>query len=1134
MNAGKALGAFLGAALLAGFCLVPPAQAVAPSPAWSLQALAEPTNFSPGEARGPNTYEVFVTDSGAETTDHSQITIIDTLPEGLAVKSVALESPRSKGADLGPAACETSVTGALSTVTCKITDALAPAEEPAKLFPGDQLRLAIHLEVPPSISGALTNRVAVEGGGAKPASGEIHNEASQEEASAGFEKFHAALTGPDGLTTTAVDSHPYQYTVSFAVNTEVPPPDFGVPLRPAQADLKTIEVALPPGLAAGSDLTRSRCTAQQFISVHHFDASPAHPQGLVNECPAGSAVGVAVVEQLEGVGVVDKVPLYNLVPSKGMPAQFGFEPVLGLPVYIDTKLRSDGDYGVTAYLPDITQAKRVTAAQVTVWGTPADPSHDTQRGECAQVGGSCPAGGTGLPFLRLPSSCADPLMTTMSFETWAQPSTGASASFTEPSPVGCELPDFSPTIDAQPTTSAADSPSGLHFDLHLPQAAHEDPAGLGEADLREARVTLPPGLLVNPSSADGLAGCSESQIGYEGVKEGRQSFSAGPPECPDASRLGSVQVDTPLVDHPLPGSVYLATQDENPFDSLIAIYITVDDPQTGVVVKLAGEVEPDPVTGQLSTTVKESPQLPFEDFKLDFFEGARAPLASPPSCGTFTTTTDLSSWGSPLAPDVTPSSGFSIDSGAGGGPCPSGPLPFAPGFSAGMTSPQAGGYGSFTTTISRADGEQRLGGVSVTTPPGLLGVLKGVALCPEPQAAEGQCAAASQIGETTVAAGVGPNPFWVHGGRVYLTGPYNGGPFGLSIVVPAIAGPFNLGNIVVRSSIRVDPHTSQISVVSDPLPQMINSIEGLHSGIPSDVRTVNVTINRPGFTFNPTNCAALSVTGTITSPAGTSASVSSPFHAADCASLPFHPTLEASVGGKASKANGASLTVKVTSSPGQANIAKTDLTLPLTLPSRLSTIQKACLAAVFEANPASCDEGSLIGTATVHTPVLNGPLTGPGYLVSHGGAAFPDVEFVLQGEGITLVLDGATDIKKGITYSKFETVPDAPVETFEAVLSTGPHSALTANVPPKANYSLCGASLVMPTLITGQNGAVIAQSTKIKLTGCPKVKVLTRAQKLAKAIEECKKKPKSKRAACTRLARKRYGRVAKKKGTKKK
>ncbi len=570
------------------------------------------------------------------------------------------------------------------------------------------------------------------------------------------------------------------------------------------------------------------------------------------------------------------------------------------------------------------------------------------------------------------------------------------------------------------------------------------------------------------------------------------------PECPNASKLGTAEVTTPLLDHPLPGTVYLAAQQENPFHSLLAMYLVVDDPATGVIVKLAGHIElGEPgvenglAPGQIRTSFSENPELPVESVKLDLWGGPRGPLATPAACGEYATTAALTPWSSdrPLETEPftaespqfdEPSSKFTISQGCG-------PQAFAPSFTAGTSDLQAAAFTPFNVTFSRQDTEQSLSGVSVTAPPGLSGVLRSVVQCPEPQASKGECGPESLVGETSASVGVGPDPYWVTGGKVYLTGPYNNGPFGLSIVIPTTAGPFTLtgnggyGREIIRASIRINPSTAQVTTVSDPLPTMIQ-------GVPTDIRTVNVSINRPGFLFNPTSCSQLEATGTITSTQNTAANVSTPFEAANCANLPFAPKLTASVAAHASKADGTTFDVRLESAGiGQANIHKVDLQLPEALPSRLTTLQKACLAAVFESNPASCSPESIIGKATIHTPLLNSALSGPAYLVSHGGAAFPDVEFVLQGEGVTLILDGKTDIKHGITYSKFETAPDAPFTTFETELPAGPHSILTA-YSKSTPYDLCGANLQMPTEITGQNGAVIRQTTAISVTGCPKAK----------------------------------------------
>jgi hypothetical protein len=424
---------------------------------------------------------------------------------------------------------------------------------------------------------------------------------------------------------------------------------------------------------------------------------------------------------------------------------------------------------------------------------------------------------------------------------------------------------------------------------------------------------------------------------------------------------------------------------------------------------------------------------------------------------------------------ATPSSSFTTSWDGAGAQCPA-PPPFAPAFAAGTTSTTAGAFTTFALNVNRADGHQLLSGISLTTPPGLLGMLSHVQLCGEPQAGRGTCPAASRIGSVNAAAGSGPDPFHVSG-PVYLTGPYRGAPFGLSVVVPAVAGPFDLGNVIVRSSIAVDPHTAQLTVSSDPLPQMVGD-----SGVPVRLRSVSVAIDRPGFIFNPTSCAPTALAGTLASNQGATVDVSSPFRLAGCRTLPFHPSLSASTAARTSKAYGASLDVKVTSAPGQANIAKVDVQLPAALPSRLSTLQQACTQSQFDANPGGCPAGSVVGTATAHTPALNAPLSGPAYLVSHGGAAFPDLIVVLQGEGITIELVGNTDIKRGLTYSRFEALPDAPVDSFELILPQSPHSALGAFA------SLCRHALLMPTAITAQNGAQVRQTTTIAVTGCARTR----------------------------------------------
>jgi hypothetical protein len=640
-------------------------------------------------------------------------------------------------------------------------------------------------------------------------------------------------------------------------------------------------------------------------------------------------------------------------------------------------------------------------------------------------------------------------------------------------------------------------------------AAEERPSQVGTeaplatATLKNLSITLPSGLVVNPSAAEGQSACSEQQIGYLGEKDGRPVFNGAAPSCPENSKLGAVTLTKPLVNHPLPGSIYLAKQTDNPFGSLIALYVVVEDPISGILIKLPGAVQLDPVTGQVTATFKENPQLPFEELKTEFSGGPRAALTTPSTCGSYTTISDLTPWSTPQGADAYPSDSFAIVSGANGAPCVSSEaqLPNSPGFEAATTSPLAGSYSPFVLKLSREDGSQRFGTLNTTLPPGVIGKVAGTEECSEAQLAQAvarshpgegaleqsspSCPQSSEVGTVTAGAGSG-SPTYV-GGHAYLAGPYHGAPLSLAIVTPAVAGPFDLGTIVVRAGLYIDPNTAQVTVESDPFPTILD-------GIPLDIRSIAVSVSRPEFMLNPTSCETTSVDGKATSTTGQTALLSDRFQVGGCAGLPFKPTLSASTQGKASKADGASLVLKISAKPGEANIHKVNLQLPIKLPSRLTTLQKACTEAQFNANPADCPAESVIGSATAHTPILQAPLTGPAYLVSHGGAAFPDVEFVLQaderGGDIEIVLDGGTQIKKGITYSNFETVPDAPISSFETVLPEGPHSILTADLPTSDNYNLCGQSLRMPTTLTGQNGVVLKQSTPIAVTGCvPAIKV---------------------------------------------
>ncbi len=652
----------------------------------------------------------------------------------------------------------------------------------------------------------------------------------------GVEAFSGSLTDSAGQPMTQAGAHP-------DVTTTIDLSDGTAEAPVLQGNPKDIEVALPPGLV-GNPTVAPKCTRAEVA---------------VELCPVSSQVGTLSVGVLESFGsfsfiLPQTVPLYNMVAPPGEPAQFSAK-VLTIVVNLNTAVRTGGDYGVTANVSNISQSQAVVSTSLTLWGVPADPSHDAERYERVFEEGSTtafhlepPAASTAprLPLMTAPTSCpGTPNATSLSTDSWQEPGNLVTASFDHDSngvaltTTGCENVPFEPTFSVQPASHTAGAPTEVAVVLKVPQ--NENPDGLAQADLQKAVVTLPRGMAISSSAAGGLGACGSAEIGLG---------NASSASCPEASRIGSVEIHTPLLEAPLKGSVYQAQQTSNPFGNLLAIYVEAEG--DGVTIKLAGRIDTDPVTGQVTATFDNNPQLPFSEFALTFAGGPHAPLVNPTSCGDYSSVAQLTGWNGKL---VTADSSFAITEG-----CSSG-ASFAPRFNAGTYSNSAGAFSPFTLALSRSDGEQSFGTISVHTPPGLLGVLKDVPLCTGTQAATGTCSSASQIGYTTVQAGPGSTPVTIpQAGEpqdpVYLTSGYGGAPYGLSIVVPAKAGPFNLGTVVVRAAIAVNPQTAALTITSDSLPTILQ-------GIPLQIKTIDVTIDRSGFTFNPTNCEAQSVGATI-------------------------------------------------------------------------------------------------------------------------------------------------------------------------------------------------------------------------------------------------------------------------------
>ncbi len=1128
-------------------------------------------------------------------------------------------------------------------------------------------------------------------------------------------EFEANGIEQNGSLSTGAGARPFELTNFLSVNTAVNP-ESGE-LLPAE-NIKDLAVELPPG-AVGNPAAFPQCQETELDSYVG--------------CPPSSEIGVASVKiKLVFLSQVSS-PVWNMRPPPGMPAQFAFIVIVSR-VHVNFHIRTGTDYGVTATLHNISNTAPLFNSRFTLWGVPADPSHNDVRG--------VPSTEPRRPFLSNPTSCRGAgLVTEVTATTWQHKDLGVPAASESPSMIDCNQVDFSPTVEAKPTTNLADSPSGLEFHLHLPQ--NEDPDGLAEAHLREAKMVLPPGLTVNASSANGLGSCTPEQIGYAGPSNERQfthyelpltnsftlsyggestptldataprpvveeaiealpglagnvrltgipggwtvtfigdlagsvvpeelsgdttnnaaqlvevtgedggfnlhtttgdtgatfetsyakdaalifigtpsrplqngdpiegpgiapgtkitnyfgsgmfiskpttsaqvsvklkaelpfnanaeriqeglagvpgfagnvsvkaagstpftrsfrvvfagtlagtepepltvtsdltglgagvvitpeppqplplsvsrvgdivagtpQFTEAPDNCPDAAKIGTVRLDTPLVTHPLIGSVFLATPHQNPFGSLLAIYIAIHDPETGVVLKLPGQLEADPKTGQLTATVSENPQLPFEDLRLEFFKGSAAPLKTGIACGRYEVTTDLTPRTAPEGAIRHPKDAFTIARGAGGKACAKdeASAPTSSDFEAGTIEPSAGLYSPFTLKLARPDGAQQVTGIDASLPTGVLAKLAGVPYCSDAaltaaaaksgreELANPSCPAASRVGTVTVGAGAGPTPFYVEGGA-YLAGPYKGAPLSLAVITPAVAGPFDVGDVVIRNALHIDPVTTRVRAVSDPIPTILQ-------GIPLSIRSILVSLDRDQFTLNPTSCNPMETNGAASTLAGRSVTIASPFQVGDCGKLGLKPKLALSLKGGTKRTGHPALRAVLTPRPGDSNLSRVSVALPKSEFLDNTHIKTICTRVQFAAS--QCPEGSIYGYAEASSPLLDTPLQGPVYLRSSSNK-LPDLVADLHGQ-IDVVLDGRIDSTKGGGLrSTFENVPDAPVSKFVLEMLGGKKGLL------ENSTNLCAHTSKASALFDGHNTKTSDQKPVVA-TSCP-------------------------------------------------
>jgi hypothetical protein len=875
---------------------------------------------------------------------------------------------------------------------------------------------------------------------------------SSEPAKFGAAAFWAGAFNADGEPETQAGGHAYTAQSFFLLNTVRSTTGR---LIPAGGDSRNVIVDLPPGFV-GNPFVTKRCPQEDLTAPF---------VGAGSLCTKESVIGrfEPILGSLDASSSTI-TPIYNNVPAEGYAAQF--TTVVALPVQsLLGSVRSDDDFGI-----------RITA--------PNNPTFARVYGSYASLEGM-PLTSNGQAFFGNPTDCAEEArqapVARARASTWQDPD-NYSADFPQELPpvTGCDKLVFEPDFSFQPTNTQGSSGTGATAHLHIPQDGLTDPNELRTPDLKKAVVTLPQGLTLNPSSANGLASCSEEQIGYRGSGfplPNPMRFTEAAPSCPDASKLGTVEIDTPLLEDTLNGTIYLAAQEENPFDSLIAIYLVVDDARTGITLKLPGKVEPDPSTGQLSATFDYNPQLPFEVLTLHFRGGGpRSELATPEVCGSYDTQGVLTPWSAPESgPPAQTSDGFSVGSGCS----PSAATrPFAPSLEAGTVNPIAGAHSPLVLKVTRKDGEQELSRLDFSLPQGLVGKLAGIPYCPDSaiaaanaktgkaELAPPSCPAASSLGSVDTAAGVGSEPVHVSGG-IYLAGPYKGAPFSALVVTPAVAGPFDLGNVVVRSPLFVNPETAQITAQSDPIPTILR-------GLPLKVREVAIQLNRPDFTLNPTSCDPMTISAGAYSSDGGAASPTTRFQVGGCASLGFKPKLSLRLKGGIKRNKFPKLIATLKQPSGQANIRRVSVALPHSEFLEQGHIGTICTRVQFAAD--QCPAASVYGEAEAVSPLLDQPLKGNVYLRSSNNK-LPDLVVALRGpayQPVEIDLAGRIDSVNGGIRNSFELVPDAPVSKFVLRMRGGKKGLLVNST------NICRGTHRATVRIVGQNNKRADQRPKLK------------------------------------------------------
>src|SRR3954470_5698257 len=856
---------------------------------------------------------------------------------------------------------------------------------------------------------------------------------------------YAVASAAASLSSTQAGAHT-DLTTAFTIATDPASETDSHGYKSPYARTKDLIVNLPPGLI-GNPNSIPQCTPAQFATAFSGGG-----------CPNGSQVRVVRFSLYQYSQAAFFEPVYNMTsPGEGNTvARLGVYAA-SLPTFINISVRSEDDYGLTATLEGLNSTARLVSATTTIWGVPAAPGHDRERQTPPEafngVSGSPPRppGGDPAPFLSNPTRCGVPQQISILSDSYQLPGQFAPPAVASLPPIdGCDEIEFHPSLTVTPTSHEAAAPTGLDARLSMPQ--NETVEGLATSQLRDAIVTLPRGMTIAAGAADGLAACSEQEVGYK---------TRASAHCPEAAKIGSAEIDVPALPRVLHGSIYQRAPVPG---HLFRVWLVSDE--LGLHPKVPGDIHLDPVTGQVTSLFLDNPQAPVRSFELHFKSGPRAPLANPGSCGVYQTHYELAPWSG--GPSVAADTPMTINQNCAGGG-------FSPQLSAGTINSTAGAYSPFVLSLHRQPGEQNVSILDVSMPPGLLAKLAGVSVCAEARAGAGACPAGSQVGTTTVASGPGSSPLWIpQPGKeptaVYLSGPYKGAPYSLAVKVPAQAGPFDLGTVVTRAGIYVDPETTQVTVKSDSLQQILE-------GVPVTYRTIHVDVDRPDFTLNPTSCAPMSVKAKVVSFEGAVANPSRPFQAASCASLPFRPKLSLSLKGSTTRRGHPALRAELRAVAGDANIAKAVVALPHSEFLEQGHIRTICTRVQFAAG--TCPAGSVYGHARAISPLLDQPLEGPVYLRASSNP-LPDLVADLNGP-IHIVLVGRIDSFKGGLRSSFDMVPDAPVSKFVLTMEGGKKGLLVNS------RNLCVSTNRADVSLVAQSGKTVRQRPALR-DGCSKHK----------------------------------------------